>query len=155
MAYDLEKMGIIPNKSFKTRFPFEIDPSLYRHVFRGIIDGDGSVQSGIKYTPKDNKNRFYHSISCCGTHRLMSEMLKYIKENLDLRTNITVYDYKNKSLSEFKISLYEDVGIFGRWIYEDSRIFLKRKEEKFNDIVNYYGLNYNRPLFEDSLFGIQ
>jgi hypothetical protein len=39
------------------------------HLIRGIFDGDGSIQA--KLNEKDERNRFLHSISFCGTHRLM------------------------------------------------------------------------------------
>ncbi|MEE0930544.1 MAG: hypothetical protein UIM53_06045 [Acutalibacteraceae bacterium] len=44
MAKDLEKYGIVPRKSLSTIFPQNIDnKDMYRHILRGIFDGDGSI----------------------------------------------------------------------------------------------------------------
>lgn len=139
MADDLEKYGVIPQKSFKTRFPFEVDKKYYRHLIRGIIDGDGSIQT-YWHTPKDGRKRFKHSISCCGTHRLMSEMIDVITKELKLEFKPVVYDYKNRTLSEFKVTNINDMLKFGNWLYDKSNIYLYRKKDNYDMFLNRYKL---------------
>lgn len=139
MANDLEKYGVIPQKSFKTRFPFEVDKKYYRHLIRGIIDGDGSIQT-YWHTPKDGRKRFKHSISCCGTHRLMSEMIDVITKELKLEFKPVVYDYKNRTLSEFKVTNINDMLKFGNWLYDKSNIYLYRKKDNYDMFLNRYKL---------------
>lgn len=140
MAKSLSKYGVVPRKSFLTYFPFNVDKKYYSHLMRGIIDGDGSIQAYFHYTPKDNRNRFKHSISCCGTHRLMSDMVDIIKSIISLHNDIKVYDYKNRSLSEFKITQINDMYEFGKWLYKDAKIFLIRKYENFQKFIEHYKL---------------
>ena len=140
MADSLLKYGLKERKSFDTKFPFNIDKAYYRHVIRGIIDGDGSIQA-YPFVTKDGRHKFAHSISCCGSHRLMTEMVSAISDQLQLKSTPKVYDYKKRVLSEFRISRIEDVKTFGDWLYADATIFLKRKKFNYDLIVDHYSLN--------------
>ena len=57
----------------------------------------------------DGHNRFLHSISFCGTHRLMENISNYIFEHLELKQKPTVYDYKDRQLSDIHIQNIEDI----------------------------------------------
>lgn len=140
MADDLEKYGVVPRKSFITRFPFEIDKKYYRHVIRGIMDGDGSIQAHLTKNITTDKIRFLHNISFCGSHRLMCEIVDVIMSCLKLKVQPTVYDYKNRTLSEFKIQNVDDMKTFGEWIYKDSTVYLLRKKEQYDKFKEYYNL---------------
>lgn len=140
MADDLEKYGVIPRKSFKTRFPFEVNKEYYRHIIRGIMDGDGSIQAHLSRNITSDKIRFLHSISFCGSHRLMCEIVNVISSCLKLKVQSTVYDYKNRKLSEFKIQNVDDMKTFGEWVYKDANIYLLRKKEQYDKFKEYYNL---------------
>ena len=43
MSRHLAKQGCMQAKTFKIKFPYFIDESLYRHFIRGYFDGDGSL----------------------------------------------------------------------------------------------------------------
>ena len=139
MANYLEKYGIVPRKSFNTRFPFEIDSKFYRHVIRGIFDGDGSIHVG-KYRTREGRIKNRHKMSFCGTKRLMDELVSTIMEQTKIKTCPHVYSYKTRCLSEFRISNIEDMYEFGKWLYEDSTIFMKRKHDKFDSFVTKFNL---------------
>ena len=150
MANDLEKYGIFQRKSFDTKYPDNIQFDLHRHLIRGIIDGDGSIHAYFHYDSKRNRNRFKHRISCCGTHRLMTEMVDIIKNNIELEFVPNVYDYKNRMLSEFKVTNIHDMYLFGKWLYEGSHVFLERKHDEFKKFTEHYGLEYNIPICNPS-----
>ena len=134
MAEDLAKYGVVPRKSYNTYLPL-ISKEMMPHLIRGIFDGDGSIMA--KPNPSnDGHNRFLHSISFCGTHRLMEDISNYILENLGIKT--TVYDYKDRNLSELKIQNIDNIAKFGYWIYRNSTIFLNRKKDIFNDFLKHY-----------------
>ena len=145
LAQDLAKYGIVERKSFITYFPFNIPKHLYRHTIRGIIDGDGTIKAETKYTPSDNRNRFKHEISCCGTHRLMTEMYNLIYDTLKFDVHRDIYDYKNRLLSQFYVCNKNDMTKLGKWLYEDSHIFIQRKFDNFKKFMNHYGLIFNSP----------
>ena len=134
MAEDLAKYGVVPRKSYNTYLPL-ISKEMMPHLIRGIFDGDGSIMA--KPNPSnDGHNRFLHSISFCGTHQLMEDISNYILENLGIKT--TVYDYKDRNLSELKIQNIDSIAKFGYWIYRNSTIFLNRKKDIFNDFLKHY-----------------
>ena len=134
MAEDLAKYGVVPRKSYNTYLPL-ISKEMMPHLIRGIFDGDGSIMA--KPNPSnDGHNRFLHSISFCGTHQLMEDISNYILENLGIKT--TIYDYKDRNLSELKIQNIDNIAKFGYWIYRNSTIFLNRKKDIFNDFLKHY-----------------
>ena len=138
MAKDLAQYGVVPRKTNKTYLPI-ISPQLMPHLIRGILDGDGSIQAS------QNGNRFLHSISFCGTERLMSEISEYITNTLKLQQKPNVYNYADKALSEIKVANIKDMKIFGDWLYKDATIFLIRKKEKYLTFVNHYNLDMIIP----------
>ena len=134
MAEDLAKYGVVPRKSYNTYLPL-LSKEMMPHLIRGIFDGDGSIMA--KPNPSNGgHNRFLHSISFCGTHQLMEDISNYILENLGIKT--TVYDYKDRNLSELKIQNIDNIAKFGYWIYRNSTIFLNRKKDIFNDFLKHY-----------------
>lgn len=134
MAEDLAKYGVVPRKSYST-YPPQISKEMMPHLIRGIFDGDGSIIA--KPNPNnDGHNRFLHSISFCGTHQLMEDISNCILENLGIKA--TVYDYKDRNLSELKIQSIHNIAKIGYWIYINATIFLNRKKDIFNDFLKHY-----------------
>lgn len=138
MAEDLAKYGVIPRKSYYTYLP-QVSDKMMPHLIRGIFDGDGSIMS----KPSPNSNKFLHSISFCGTHQLMEEIANYIFKYLHLKQKPTIYNYKDKHLSELKIQNIEDITKFGFWIYTNSSLFLERKNNIFNNFLKHYNIEYH------------
>ena len=128
MAKDLEQYGVVPRKSYYTYLPQNINDKVMNHLIRGIFDGDGSIQAKINYD-----NRFLHNFSFCGTHKLMEDISNYCFEKLQLKQKPTIYDYKDRELSEIKIQNKEDMYIFGEWLYKDATIFMNRKKNIYNN----------------------
>lgn len=135
MAEDLQQYGVVPRKSFITYLPILNDLSMMKHLIRGIFDGDGSIQ--MKQT---QNNKFLHNISFCGSHQLMIDISNFVFDTLHLNQKPTVYDYKNRHLSEIKIQSKKDIYLFGEWIYKDSSIYLKRKHNKYLQFKEHYRL---------------
>lgn len=134
MASDLAKYGVIPRKTLHTYLP-EVPEEYLSHLIRGIFDGDGSIQA--KENP--DSNRFLHSISFCGTHRLMEDIAQVCKK-LKLQQIPTVYDYKDKNLSDIKIQNINDIYCFGEWMYKNATIYLTRKKETYENFKDHYNL---------------
>lgn len=139
MAEDLAKYGVVPRKSYNTYLP-QVSNQYMWHLIRGIFDGDGSILA--KLNPNnDGHNRFLHSISFCGTHQLMDDISNYIFNNLNLKQKPTVYDYKDRQLSELKIQNKDDIYLFGTYMYQGATIFLDRKYKIFLDFKKHYNLD--------------
>lgn len=134
MADDLLKYNIMERKSFSTSLP-NIDDNLMKHLIRGILDGDGSVQG----RQTDIKNRYKHSVGFCGTKLLMTQIRDYLVGKLNL-TNVSVYTYKNRELSMVTWSAVKDMKLLYHYLYDDAEIYLIRKKEKFDSIMNHYNM---------------
>ena len=138
MAQDLSQYGVIPRKSLFTYLPSNVPNNLMDHVIRGIFDGDGSIQA--KINNKDSHNRFLHSFSFCGSHKLMEDISNYCLEHLNLDVNPKVYDYHDRELSDIKIQNKNDMYQFGEWLYKDASIYLIRKKEVYDNFKTHYNL---------------
>ena len=138
MANDLAQYGVVPRKSAFTYLPNNIPDNLMNHLIRGIFDGDGSIQA--KLNKKDTQNRFLHSFSFCGTHRLMEDISNYCFKNIKLNIYPKVYNYADKNLSDIKIQNIKDMYLFGEWLYKDATIYLIRKKEIYDDFKSHYNL---------------
>lgn len=140
MAEDLAKYGVVPRKSYSTYLP-KISYEMMPHLIRGIFDGDGSIMAKSSLN-NDGHNRFLHSISFCGTHKLMEDISNYSFEYLNLKQKPLVYDYKDRQLSELKIQNIEDMQTFGDWMYNHSTIYLNRKKAIYDNFLQHYNLKY-------------
>lgn len=138
MAEDLAKYGVVPRKSYSTYLP-KVSYEMMPHLIRGIFDGDGSIMAKPSLN-NDGSNRFLHSISFCGTHKLMEDISNYSFEHLNLKQKPLVYDYKDRQLSELKIQNIEDMQTFGDWMYNYSTIYLNRKKDIYDNFLKHYNL---------------
>lgn len=125
LANSLSQYGIVPRKTLNTYLPTNIPDIFMRHVFRGILDGDGNIYV------KTLNNNFIYRISYCDTYTLMYDMSNYLFNKLALSHCSKIYDYQDRNLSEFKLQGFSDVNKFFNWIYSDINIFLIRKYEKY------------------------
>ena len=134
MANDLETYGIVPRKSYITYLPTNIEDKWMPHLIRGILDGDGHIIA------HQNGTRFLHGISFCGSHKLMEDLSNYSNQQLKLKVQPKVYDYKDRQLSEIKFQNIDDIYTFGEWIYKDETIYLTRKKDIYEQFKTHYNL---------------
>ena len=128
---DLYKLGIYSNKTMIVKYP-NISESLQNHFMRGVFDGDGCVS--LRTDKRDNSQRGQVNI-CSGSYDFIIEyynrLVKY--SNLSGRNKIrcpigTYYVVDWGGLS--------DVENIYNFLYKDANIFLKRKKETFDRIVD-------------------
>ena len=131
MAKDLEQYGVIPQKTFTIRFPFNVPKQYYNAIFRGIIDGDGS----IGFYSQPGKKAHSKSIRLCSASK---EFLQDIQMLLFQELNI-----RPRSIRQEKENLWtigygakNDLEKIISWMYKDSTIYLSRKKEKCDLILN-------------------
>lgn len=118
MMKDLEKYGVIPNKSLILKFPpIELIPEWLRHhLVRGIFDGDG----GLTFDKVNNQ----WAVVFTGTKEVLSSIEKISNIN-------GKYDYistSNNNTWQWRIRAQLDIIKFICWIYYDSNIFMDRKK---------------------------
>lgn len=127
IVHDLFKLGCLNNKTFKIRLP-ELENELMIHFIRGYFDGDGCV-----YKQK-NKNNSY-KITIVGNNNFIID----IKEHL-----IKIGKFENNDFSIIQKKTYTLLSInkylsslkFYHYIYQMSSVYLDRKKEKYDGILN-------------------
>ncbi len=119
MVEQLAKYNIVPRKCKTISFPYHtIDVKLYRHVIRGIFDGDGCISGNI--------------CSFYGNDTLVSEIQSILNKEIGIRKNKI---YKNdSSVCVFSFSSKKDVQAFYHYIYDNSTIYLTRKKDRFKSL---------------------
>lgn len=132
MSKALSKYGVVPKKTDKTFLP-QLSPDLMPHLIRGILDGDGCIQSRMQ---PNGKHR--HIITFCGSKRLMDDLKLHFTTLFDVSPR-SVYSY-DKLLSEVGWTAINDMHTIGEYLYKDATIFLTRKHDKYLDFKNHYGL---------------
>jgi len=123
--------GAPQNKTFKIRFPYWLDKSLYKYFIRGYFDGDGSCMK-------------------CGTEYRIS-----IASNWEFNHQLQDIIYKETSLKfgiirSGKISILYKGGNkntkkFLDWLYLDSLICLKRKYDRYKELLLQIEVRNNTP----------
>lgn len=124
---DLVKHGCMQAKTFKLVFP-KIPIKFEKDFIRGYFDGDGCVYISKHQTL---------NISIIGTIKLLNSIKEILIKNCNIRD--TKYDdrYPNKN-NNIRALRYGGNIIINRiyhYLYDDSTICLKRKRNKFLDIL--------------------
>lgn len=121
---DLINLGCFPRKTEKLTFPNLTNDLLKLSFIRGYFDGDGCLT--YKKTKKD---KLYPLIGVIGTENILKNILKFF--NLD--KNLYLANKKENSsnkIFEFKLGKKDSIYFLEK-IYEDSKIHLDRKYNKF------------------------
>ena len=114
---DLAQYGVIPNKTSTVFLP-HLSNDLMSHLVRGLIDGDGWINTNGR------------CIGFCGNQRLVTELRNFLVQELD------VFPVK---IRQTKIHLWsitwaskKDIQKIGEYIYRDKGdCFLERKYNNF------------------------
>lgn len=125
MRDDLNKLGIVENKTFKLNKLPDISVDLLRHFIRGYFDGDGTVY--INNKTKRLVFGFY------GQHDFLENIKQVLIEDININKN-KITDKETVSLIYF--SKYIDVISFYNYIYKEATIFLTRKKQIFDLYLN-------------------
>lgn len=132
MCKSLEKVGMIPNKSLILRFP-DIDKSLYRHFIRGYYDGDGSICRQIK-----SVNNHSINITITSTLLFCEKVSDILKKELNINSHVYDASCHNGVTKVLAITGRNNCKHFLDWIYEDSKMYLQRKYNRYCEYYNVY-----------------
>lgn len=130
MAMDLEKFGIIPNKtkSLQDIHLEQIPLKLRRHYLRGLLDGDGTIY--IEKATDTVAVGFcrYNQNFVYSFQKAINDAIGYEQENKIKKDNAYSCRWKGNKLS------YQIL----RYLYEDSSIFLTRKKSFYKTLFLKY-----------------
>ena len=130
---DLEKYGIIPNKSLSLKVNKELIPNnLLKDFIRGYFDGNGSI---YRSTLNRNSGYNYEEWGCnfVGSYEMILLIKDFFKSNNPIIKRKAVFSIDwGGTLSTYEVL---------KKLYENSTIFLDRKKEKFLELQSSQRLN--------------
>lgn len=124
---DLKKLGCVENKSLILKFPTEeqVPSQFIYHFIRGYFDGDGSIS---------NYNEKYQ-ISFVGTKDFIMKLSQYFNGGSILQ------DTRKENSWYFNLGGNLQVIEAYHKMYDGANRYMKRKFNKFQDLLNKYGEN--------------
>lgn len=139
MAEDLRKIGLYPNKSLTLAELPQIDGKLFRHFVRGYFDGDGSICSSKNssyYRSNGTIKKYEYStymFNILGTKLFLERLVKNMPIN-----HYKIKDTKTKEIKQLRVSAKCEFNILFYYLYDNSSIFLKRKKDKWLQIMSAF-----------------
>ena len=115
ISQDLIQWGCPKDKTFKLVFPEFLDKSLWSHFFRGMWDGDGTVQ------------KLYAGL--VGTEAICLRMQEIIRSELNI--NCCIVEHHSVGIKRLLVSGRRQLLIFLNWMYRDSEIHMERKYNRY------------------------
>ena len=127
MVSDLQKLGIVFNKSKILRFPNQeqVPFHLLRHFIRGYFDGDGSIYKVAQGNT--------YGISFTGTQDFLTGISNFFRDN-GVDTASQIYKYHDKDIYDYKIGGRSNVKKVRDILYIDASIFMNRKKALFDEV---------------------
>lgn len=122
----LNELGIMPNKTFKLKYPKWLSENLHCHFIRGYFDGDGCVTF--------NKNNKQLCIGFTGTENMMTGIQEILIKKISF-SKVKLYTRHPERNHNIKSLLYSGNGNAKRfydYLYNNATIFMERKKNKFN-----------------------
>lgn len=149
MTYNLVKLGCKQNKTYEGLELASLDSKLYRHLIRGLFDGDGSLVVDRSAQKKRPKSKVWPKayLACSDksflekVQLILSENNIYSSINIDRRVGkrlITPSGYSSNCIDIYRLYIRKqaDLKRLYNYLYDDSTIFIDRKKEKFEKYVN-------------------
>lgn len=120
----LVNLGLRPRKSTKETVPHEM--KFDKHFWRGLIDGDGSVS---------NRNGKYPILNLCGSKEVCECFIEFCNECV-----LETEPYLRQVKDNFYSVTYNGKKSLPliKYIYEDSKIYLSRKKNIAEEILNAF-----------------
>lgn len=131
---DLEKYGIIPNKTFKLNPPYKLNKNFWIDYIRGYFDGDGSVNL-IKNSNRRGNGNLRWQI-CSVNKAFLQWIIDFLYEAYNIpKVNVHVQSKNRETpLYYFQYSSVATRQIY-KILYNDSQMFLKRKRDRYEQIL--------------------
>lgn len=129
---DIEKLGVVENKSLILNPCSYIPESFLKDYWRGLIDGDGTITFAKRKTFID------WQIGMVGTKEICEELLDFICKNLKIK-KVKLQQTKkakeeNKNTYNFRIGGNIQVKKICSFFYKSSTIYLDRKYKRAKKI---------------------
>lgn len=130
MFHDLNKYGIIPNKTKHETMDniFNLSEDMIRHFIRGFFDGDGWITNTTSHGKRKGSRKCIGFVS---NRRMLEQLQIYLNKKIGTRIN-KIQDREGCSMLLY--SSKRDIEAIKNFIYLNATIYLKRKFEKCYEI---------------------
>ena len=127
MCEQLEKFGMIQNKTFTIDFPTFLSDELISHFIRGYFDGDGCA---CLFKDNTRKSGMSFQISIMSSIQLCEHMQEYLsnKQNIHFKVNHLFGTKEENGI--LRSHSKEDIKKFINYIYKDANLYMERKYNK-------------------------
>lgn len=125
MVLRLDELGIVVNKTRKTRFPFWLGKELYPHFIRGYLDGDGCIPKRLD------------RVHFCGSHGFITDLASVIEKQFGFKQSVGNYKC-SEGISYLQICDTVKRLKFLDWIYKDADMKLIRKYNLYLEMKEKY-----------------
>ena len=133
LVQNLEKFGVVPNKSEIAYIPFDKIPhNLWRFVILGYFDGDGSI-----YKSWEKAGHPYFAITYYGTKQICQQISNIFANELNIHPKIKK-DIRKKYLHRFTISGNLQVLKIFEFLYNGHCIGMIRKRQYYTLLKKMY-----------------
>lgn len=125
---DLRKLGVFPNKSLTMRLP-EIPSEYMKDFIRGYFDGDGCIYEVKRKRPTPGLEIDFAT----GSKDFAIKIINVLNENVHVSIRLT-----NPRKNYYRIRGWNQASeaIFDYMYSENPTLYLKRKYDKFLDIMS-------------------
>lgn len=126
---DLIQLGVEPRKTFSCSFPdiSKVPEEFVRHFIRGYFDGNGSI---FCYSKTNAPMIGFTS----GSKDILEGIKIYLSNYIG--TKAQILSYKDRKAFDYKIGGRKQIEKIYHYFYDDAFLFLGRKKEKFEKILN-------------------
>lgn len=144
MVQDLEKIGIMSNKSLIISEIKGLPTNYIPDFIRGMFDGDGSISLNTVQTETKSKQIYLRWRLTSGSKK----MLEFVQSQLKLigmpYKNFYCINRKNKKpIYTLEYAGKQALQIFEMMYKDNPELFLKRKKEKFDTYKEHYNKKDN------------
>jgi len=129
VAKSLVKWGMVPRKTFITKFPEDLLPEFYQHFIRGLFDADGSISI--------DELKHAQSFTIAGTEQLLLRVQEILCEACTLNpTKLIFHKTKGGGIYTLNYGGSHQVMRIKDYLYKDAITYLQRKKDKFDLVVD-------------------
>lgn len=121
---DLNKYNIVPRKTGKNVYPYQLSDDFKIDWIRGFFDGDGCIYKG--------SNQLCFEL-ICANKKVLEEIVNFLYEHYSIpKINV---NNKTDTLYRIRYSTNSSKQLFNILYYPDVKLFLPRKYEKYKSYM--------------------
>lgn len=136
MTKNLEKWGIVPNKTGEESFP-NINNKYHPDFIRGYFDGDGCYTYCYRLNKEKYKTLNSSIKIVCMNYKFLLDIKNILVEQANIEDK-KIHIYKSNSIWSLEICSNDSIEKFYNYIYPKyCRRYLKRKRDKFIEPLEY------------------